>query len=156
VKSHRSQGADVAVAESVIGWATAHPHIQVTGGVGLSYPSITIAADTGRSRARLRGVLSLYGSPPGEPPGLEVRVKRMCRMPPYNRTETRKRLTEDLRALHIPRLDAEPVLADKRPNIPLSDLTGGRIERLLAIIDHWIDNIRVRATEPENPDQTED
>jgi hypothetical protein len=41
----------------------------------------------------LRGVLSLYGSPPGEPPGLEVRVKRMCRTPPYNRAENRKRLT---------------------------------------------------------------
>lgn len=72
-------GADPAVAQAVISWATAPPHIRITGGTGLSYPSITMAADSGRSRSRFRGVLSLYGSPGGENPTLEIRVKRMCR-----------------------------------------------------------------------------
>jgi hypothetical protein len=83
---------------------------------------------------------------------LEIRVKRMCRTPPYNRNETRKRLTEDLHALGIPRLDAEKVLIDKRPNIPLRDLTDGRADRLLAIVDQWINDVRAQADEPE-PDE---
>jgi hypothetical protein len=80
---------------------------------------------------------------------LEVRVKRICRTPPYNQAEVRAQLTADLRGLGIPRLDAEPALADKRPNIPLDELTAGRAERLLNLVDQWIENIRAHAKEAE-------
>jgi hypothetical protein len=97
-------------------------------------------------------VLALYGSPHGGRPMLEVRVKRMCRTRPYNRRENRDRLAADLHGLGIPRLDAEDVLIDKRPNIPLSELTGGRVDRLLAIVDRWIEDVRAHAGEPETDD----
>jgi hypothetical protein len=51
----------------------------------------------------------------------QYRVERMCRTPPYNRADDRARLTADLRALGVPRLEPEVALADKRPNIPLPD-----------------------------------
>lgn len=86
---------------------------------------------------------------------LEIRVKRMCRTPPYNRGQTRDHLTAELRALQIPRLDTEPTLATKRPNIPLDELTGERIERLLALVDRWINDVRAHAGEPETDDPTE-
>jgi hypothetical protein len=54
----------------------------------------------------------------------------MCRTPPYNRAQVQERLISELRAPQIPRLDAEPALAEKRPNVPLDELTGGRIEQL--------------------------
>jgi hypothetical protein len=155
LESIAQPGADLDAAHAVIDWATAHPHIRIAGGTGLSYPSVTMSADSGRSRSRFRGVLSLYGSPGGERPFLEIRIKRMCRTPPYNRADTRARLIADLRALHIPRLDAEPDLAAKRPNIPLDELGGGRIEHLLALTDRWVDAIRMHAAEPETPDETE-
>ena len=148
-------GGNAAVAEAVIGWATAHPHVQLAGGTGASYPSITMSADSGRSRSRFRGVLSLYGSPAGENAFLEIRVKRMCRTPPYNRIQVRDRLISELRAMKIPRLDSEPALAAKRPNIPLDELTSGRIDQLLLLVDHWIENIRAHSGEPE-PDETAD
>ncbi len=149
LESVAQAGRDTTVAKAVAGWAAVHPHIRATGGTGLSYPSITMAADSGRSRARWRSVLSLYSSPGGEHPTLEIRVRQMCGTPPYNRAETRERLLADLRALGIPRLDAEPGLAAKRPNIPLDQLAGGRIDRLLAIIDRWVDDIRAHAAEPD-------
>jgi hypothetical protein len=111
-------------------------------------------ADSGRNTSRFRGVLLLYASPPGEGPMLEIRVKRMCRTPPYNKNETRKRLAADLHALDIPRLDAEKVLIDKRPNIPLRELTDGRADRLLAIVDQWIKDVRARAEEPETSEES--
>jgi hypothetical protein len=143
-----------AVAGVVRDWAESHPHVHIAGGTGVSYPSITMSADSGRARSRLRSVLSLYGSPPGESPMLEIRVKRMCRTPPYNRTEMRTRLVADLKSLGIPRLDTEEALPDKRPNIPLGELSGGRAERLLALVDRWIDDIRARAGEPEPDDES--
>jgi hypothetical protein len=138
-----------AVASAVHGWAEQHPHIHIAGGTGVSYPSITMSADSGRTRSRFRGVLSLYASPGGGTPTLEIRVKRMCRTPPYNRTEMRTRLVSDLKSLGIPRLDTEEALPDKRPNIPLEEFSGGRAERLLALVDRWIDDIRAHASEPE-------
>lgn len=87
--------------------------------------------------------------------GIE-RVKRMCRTPPYNRVENRRRLIADLHALGIPRLDAEADLANKRPNIPLDELADGCAGRLLALIDRWIDDIRLHAAEPETADETQD
>jgi hypothetical protein len=80
-------GADLDAAQAVIDWATAHPHIWIVGGAGLSYPSVTMSADSGRSRSRFRGVLSLYGSSGRERPFLEIRVKQRCRTPPYNRAD---------------------------------------------------------------------
>jgi hypothetical protein len=138
-----------AVATAVIDWAAAHPYVQVTGGTGVSYPSITMSADTGRASSRYRSVLSLYGSPNGERPLLEIRVKRMCSTPPYLRAEDRERLMKDLRTLGIPRLDDEPALASKRPNIPLDQLTGGRIQGLLSLVDQWISDVRAHAVSPE-------
>jgi len=74
---------------------------------------------------------------------------RCGELPPYNTPGTVARFTGDLRSLGIPRLDAEPDLAGKRPNIPLAELTGGRAERLLALLDRWIDDVRAHTTEPE-------
>jgi hypothetical protein len=143
-----------AVAGAVCDWAIANPHVRTTGGTGVSYPSLTAAADSGRSTSRWRGVLSLYGYPGGGHPMLEIRVKHMCRTPPYNRADDRARLTADLRALGVPRLEAEVALTDKRPNIPLDELTSGRVERLLSIVDRWIEDVRAHAGEPETIDET--
>jgi hypothetical protein len=72
---------------------------------------------------------------------------------PYLRNEIRARLTADLHALGIPRLDAEEMLADKRPNIPLDQLTGGRAERLLDLVDGWLRDVRAHTAEPETADE---
>jgi hypothetical protein len=48
----------------------------------------------------------------------------------------------DLHGLGIPRLDGEDVLCQKRPEIPLAELTHGRVERLLALVDCWIGEVR--------------
>jgi hypothetical protein len=141
-----------AVAGVVRDWAIAHPRIQISGGTGPSYPSVTMYADTGDSRSA--GMLSLYGSPNGGPPGLEIRIKAMCQLPPYDSDETRARFTADLRALGIPRLTDEPSLTDKRPNIPLSQLTSERLKNLLSFIDQWIEDVRAHAGEPEDADGT--
>jgi hypothetical protein len=73
----------------------------------------------------------------------------MCTIPPYDREEVRARLTADLRALGVARLEAEDVLVSNRPNIPLSELTGGRLEGLLSVIGQWIHEIRAHAGEAE-------
>jgi len=143
-----------AAAAVVRDWAERHPHVDIAGGTGVSYPSITMSADSGRSRARFRAVLSLAGGSPGESAVLEIRVKRMCRTPPYNRAEMRTQLVTDLKSLGIPRLDTENALPDRRPNIPLDELSGGRAERLLSIVDRWIDDIRTHAGEPEPTDES--
>lgn len=145
-----SSGDDAAaIARTVTGWA-ANPHLRLTGGTGPGYPSFTIAADSARtSGSRWRGVLALYASPHGGPPALEVRIKRMCRTPPYNRRHYRDQLTSGLHTLGIPRLDREADLPGLRPEIPLSELTAGRLDRLLALIDQWITDVRAHSAEPE-------
>ena len=55
----------------------------------------------------------------------------------------------DLRGLGIPRLDAEAALTGDRPNIPLGELTGGRIEALLSVVDRWLEAVREAVGEPE-------
>jgi hypothetical protein len=100
-------------------------------------------------------VLLLYGSPQGGDPILEIRVQAMCATPPYNRDETRSQLTADLQALGIPRLETEAALIDKRPNIPLSELSRGRVGRLLSIIDRWIEDVRAHAVDPGTADEAE-
>lgn len=137
-----------AVSGAVGDWAAAHPFIQITGGTGRSYPSFTMYVRPGAGTTGMRGVLSIYGSPPGGTPMLEIRVAAMCQVPPYDGAQARARLTADLRALGIPRLDAEHILIDKRPNIPLDQLTGGRIERLLALVDRWITDVHAQSGDP--------
>jgi len=137
-----------AIARSVTSWA-AGPHLRLAGGTGLTYPSLTVEADSGRTTSRWRGVLTLYASPHGGPLALEVRVRTMCRTPPHDRQHYRGRLTGGLHALGIPRLDRERDLAGLRPEIPLSELAAGRLDRLLALIDRWIADVRAHATEPE-------
>jgi hypothetical protein len=87
---------------------------------------------------------------------LEIRVNEMCSTPPYLRADARMRLTADLHALGIPRLDDEQNLVDKRPNIPLNQLTNGRPERLLAIVDNWLRDVQAHAAEPEAAIESED
>ena len=96
----------------------------------------------------------MYGSPAGEHPMLEIRVKRMCRTPPYNRAEARERLITDLRTLGVPRLEADAALADRRPNVPLGELNSGCVERLLSLIDRWIYDVQAHTAEPEDDDET--
>jgi hypothetical protein len=145
-----SAGPDVAaVARTVRDWAAAHPHVRITGGRGVSYPSLTMAADSGRGASPFRAVLSLYGALTSELPMLEVRIRQMCSIPPYDRDEARVRLTADLRAPGIPRLDARDAFSSERPNIPLNELTGGRIEALLSVVDRWIETVREAVGEPE-------
>jgi hypothetical protein len=45
-------------------------------------------------------------------------------------------------------------MTDKRPNIPLDELTTGRAERLLSLVDRWIEDVRAHAAEPETVDET--
>ena len=149
IKAVASSGDDAsAIARSVTSWA-AGPHLRLAGGTGPAYPSLTVEADSGRTISRWRGVLALYASPHGGPPTLEVRVKAMCWTPPHDRQHYSGRLTGGLHALGIPRLDRERDLSGLRPEIPLSELTAGRLDRLLALIDRWIADVRAHATEPE-------
>jgi hypothetical protein len=143
-----------AIARAVTSWA-AGPHLRLAEGTGPSYPSFTIEADSGRTGgSRWRGVLALYASPHGGPPALEIRVKAMCRTPPYDRQSCRSRLTEGLYALGIPRLDREADLSGLRPEIPLSDLTPDPLDRLLALISRWVTDVRAHAAEPETTTET--
>lgn len=150
IKAIASSGDDAAaIAGAVTSWA-AGLHLRLTGGTGLTYPSLTVEADSGRTEGlRWRGVLALYASPHGGPPSLEVRVRTTCRTPPYNRQPYRGELTGGLHALGIPRLDRETDLSGLRPEIPLRELTVGRLDGLLALIDRWITDVRAHAAEPE-------
>jgi hypothetical protein len=145
-----SAGPQIAAAGAAVNsWAEAHPWIRITGGTGLSDRSFTMAADTGRGAVPYRGVLSLYASPKGGRPFLEIRIRSMFAAPPYDRSPARERLVEELQALCIPRLQEANALTGERPNVPLSELTGDRIIGLLSVVDQWIDNVRVHAAEPE-------
>ena len=150
IKAVASSGDDAAaIARTVTSWA-AGPHLRLAGGTGPTYPSLTVEADSRRTEgSRWRGVLALYASPHGGPPSLEIRVKTMCRTPPHNHQRYRSQLTEGLHTLGIPRLDRETDLSGLRPEIPLSELTADRLDRLLALIDRWITDVRAHAAEPE-------
>ena len=145
-----SSGDDAAAsARTVTGWA-AGPYLWLAGGTGPTYPSLTVEADTGRTTgSRWRGVLALYSSPHGGPPALEARIRTMCQTPPYNRQPYRGELTRGLHALGIPRLDREGDLSGLRPEIPLRELTAGRLDGLLALTNRWITDVRAHAAEPE-------
>jgi hypothetical protein len=118
---------------ALLDWAADH-HLGIKGGRGLIDRSVTLYADSGRGK----GLLSLYAAENGGGPMLELRIERMCRMPPYDRDEARDQLTADLRALGIGRLDAQNILTAVRPNIPLGQLTTERLERLLALVDRCL------------------
>ena len=129
-------GSDVeAIAKAVVGWANSHSCIQIRGGRGRTDRAFTMYADSGRGK----GVLSLYAAENGGGPMLELRIEQICSMPPYDSDEAHAQLTVDLRALGIPRLDAEEILTVPRPNIPLDQLTGGRLERLLTLVDRCVE-----------------
>lgn len=59
-------------------------------------------------------------------------------MPPYDSSAARQHLAAELRTLGILRLDGENILAGVRPNISLDQLTDGRLERLLALVDRAV------------------
>jgi hypothetical protein len=92
-----------AAGDAVHSWAAAHPRIRITGGTGNSDRSFTMAADTGSGTSPYLGVLSLYATPRGGRPFLEIRIRAMLATPPNDRGPARERLTADLRALAIPR-----------------------------------------------------
>jgi hypothetical protein len=125
-----------AVARALIGWANSHyPCIRIKGGKGDKDPSLTMYADS----AQGKGVLSLFAAENGGGPMLELRILQIRSMSPYDSDEAHVQLTADLRALGIPRLDYEKILAADRPNIHLNQLTGGRLERLLTLVDRCIE-----------------
>jgi hypothetical protein len=130
----RAGGDAGAMARALIGWADSHSCIQVKGGRGKTDKALTMYAGSGRGK----GVLSLYAAENGGGPMLELRIAQICTMPPYDSDEAHVRLKAELRALGIPRLDSEKILTATRPNIPLDQLTGGRLERLLRLIDRCI------------------
>jgi len=135
-------GNAAAIAHTLTNWATLR-NLRITGGKGSTYPSFTVRADMGLATGRrLRGILTLYADSHRTGPALEVRVNEMCNFSPYDSKQARERLTADIHALGIPRLDREDVLCQKRPEIPLAQLANGRIERLLVLLDRWIDEVR--------------
>jgi hypothetical protein len=122
------------VARAVVSWADSHP-IRIKGGRGRFDRALTMYADSGRGP----GVLSLFAAENGGGPMLELRIKQIRSMPPYDSDEAHVQLAADLRALGIPRLADHEILAETRPNIPLDQLTGGRLERLLALVARCIE-----------------
>jgi hypothetical protein len=147
-----------AAAAVVFNWVRGRADLfKITGGTGLSYPSVTVSVDSGRSASRFRPVLALYGSPHGGRPMLEVRVARMCRTPPYERDEFQQPLLAQLEEVGFGHLEAEEIrTTDRRPNIPLNKLTDENLAVLLAAANKWIDDVRVHAGEPETGDDSYD
>lgn len=110
----------------------------MTGGWGASGGTLRFAADTGDG-SMLR-LLLLYADPDGHP-SLEIYAKNLLSVPPYDRGEAAGRFLAELRGLGIHRLLDEGLPDGIWPGIPLDQLTDGRIERLLAVINHWIDAV---------------
>jgi hypothetical protein len=129
-------GGDVdAVARALVSWANSHSCIGIKGGTGKKDRSLTMYADSGRGK----GVLSLFAAENNGGPMLELRIEQICSMPPYDSDEAHVQLTANLHTLDIPRLDDEEILTAIRPNIPLDQLTGGRLERLLTLVDRCVE-----------------
>lgn len=134
-----------AVAAAVRDWALANPHVEIVGGIGVKDRGFTVTADTGPGPSRRRPLLSVYSSPYGGPPMLEIQVRLMRTLPPYDHADEWAALVASIRALGIPRLASESDFTGIRPNIPVDQLTGGRVQRLLALVEQWLDNVRARA-----------
>ena len=138
----RAGGSAAVIARTVRDWAVP-PNFGITVGTGRTYPSFTVRAGTaGAAGPRSPGILTLYADSHRSGPALEVRVNELCSTPPYDRQHARERLTADLHALGIPRLEREDDLWRKRPEIPLGELTGSRAGQLLALIDRWIGEVQ--------------
>ena len=104
--------------------------VKMTGGAGKSNGTLRMAADTGQDA--FPRILLLYADPLTDHPSLEIYVKSMISIPPYDRKEAAGRLIAELGGLDIPRLQAADIPDRSQPAIPLSELTGGRVERLLS------------------------
>ena len=137
-----------AVAVTVCDWAAARPYIRVTGGTGLSYPSLTMSADTTRSPSRYRSVLSVCQ------PARRTRDAR----DPGQADVPNASLPSARHASALPGRPDQPWHPPDRrrartrshaANIPLQQLTVGRAEKLLSLIDRWIIDVQGDATEPE-------
>jgi hypothetical protein len=138
----RAGGNAAVIARTVRDWAVP-PNFRIPVGTGRTYPSFTVRVGTARAvGTHSPGILTLYADSHRSGPALEVRVNEMCSTPPYDRQHARERLTADLHALGIPRLNREEDLCRKRPEIPLAELTDGRAEQLLALIDRWIGEVQ--------------
>jgi alkyl hydroperoxide reductase subunit AhpF len=103
-----------AVARAVIDWAVSHSRVRINGGKAKIDRALTMYAGSGQGK----GVPSLFAAENGGGPMLELRIEQICSMPPYDRDEARVQLTAHLRALGIPRLDAEDIPTAIRTNIP--------------------------------------
>lgn len=126
-----------AAARAVIGWAEArHPAIRISGGNGAKDRSLNISADIGNGLHP--GVLSLYATPGGGRPLLEIRIKEMISIPPYDRTPARQQYQAGLHALGIKRLAAADILDSTRPNIYLDEMTSEHTSHLLEVVDTWL------------------
>jgi hypothetical protein len=130
------------VGKALLAWEEGQPLVEMTGGSGMRNGTLRFAADT--ANGAFPRVLLLYADPDDGHPSLEIYVKNLLSVPPYNRKEAAEGLLADLRALGIPRLLDDDIPGATWPGIPLTQLTDGRIERLLAVIDRWIDNVRGR------------
>jgi hypothetical protein len=134
-------------ARTVLAWSAGHG-FEVTGGAGRIDRSVKISADAGMGA---RVLLSLYATPSGGRPLLEIQVKQMLNTPPFDGEDSRARLKADLTATGIARLADQKVLETVRPNLYLDELTGGRVERLLSVLDRWIEDVRTQAVRSEDP-----
>ncbi|MHB1430550.1 MAG: PDDEXK family nuclease [Streptosporangiaceae bacterium] len=133
-----SDDAASSAARVVLDWARER-RLTMTGGTGAVDASLNFDADLGDGSQRL---LSLYGTPHGGRPLFEVQVRRMLTTPPYDEGESQSRLKADLAAVGVPRMSTEEFLSKIRPNLYLDELGDGRVDRLLAVLDRWMDDVR--------------
>ncbi|MHB1594481.1 MAG: hypothetical protein ACYCO9_03555 [Streptosporangiaceae bacterium] len=127
-----------ATARIVLDWARER-RLTMTGGAGAVHASLNFDADLGNGYQRL---LSLYGTPHGGRPLFEVQIRHMLTTPPYEQGERQDRLKADLAAVGIPRMSTQEFLGKIRPNLYLDELGDGRVDRLLAVLDRWIADVR--------------
>ena len=139
LEAPKDSGELAQTAKAVLEWADGHrPFIRVLGGRGWSDRSLIMYAGSGRPR----GVLTLYAAENGGGPKLEIQIDFMSIMSPRDFHQARADLIAKLRALGIPRLQADDVLTMQRPNVPLSQLAGDCLESLLSVIDSWISEVK--------------
>jgi hypothetical protein len=132
-----------AAAETIAAWVDAHPHLTARGGRGAN-PSFIVYAGIGPATGAESEILTLWTAK-GDIPQLEIQIRKLLGTAPYDRSGTGPKLIAELRTLGIPRLDSEKVFAMDRPSIRLSELTDGRLEQLLAVVDRWIETVRQSA-----------
>lgn len=125
------------VARTVHDWA-APTNFRITAGTGRTHPSFTVRAGTKRAAGpRSPGILTLYADSHRSGPAPEIQVNQMCGTPPMTPPRPRAADRRPARARDTAP-GREDHLCRKRPEIPLTELTDGRAEKLLALIDRWI------------------